>query len=206
MIADERPRLGEQQRRWLADLHAQHYEAMLRMAARALPAPSRANAEDLVQTVFAEAAATVLRRPTARIEEGWLIRRLRSRIIDYHRRAGRQRRLIAAASTEAASAPAAPSADEIVVDRSAVDDLLAAIPDPGDQLTLVFKLWGLSEAEIARRMSLGAEGRPVRNRLEQIKKRARAAQTADQRPPARVLACATCAGPPSRARRPAGRT
>jgi len=142
-----------------------------------------------------------------RIGEGWLMRRLRSRIKDYHRRAGRQQRLLAAvAGEEAAAAGAARSADELVLDRSAVDDLLAAIPDPDDQLTLVFKLWGLTEAEIAARMSLGAEGRPVRNRLEQIRKQARAVRRADQPPPARIPTCTTCARPPSGVQRPVGRT
>jgi DNA-directed RNA polymerase specialized sigma24 family protein len=207
MIADERPRLGKEQGRLLARLHTRQFEPMVRMAARSLPPPSRANAEDIVQTVFAEAVATVVRRPTARIGEVWLIRRLRSRIIDYHRRAGRQRRLLTAvAGAEVVATEAAATAEEIVLDRSAVDALLATIPDRDDQFTLIFKLWGLSEAEIAARMSLPLEGRRVRDRLQKVRKQARAARRADEPPPVRILTGASGAGPPPRVRGPAGRT
>jgi RNA polymerase sigma factor (sigma-70 family) len=212
MSADERPRLGEEQRRWLADLHAQHYEPLLRMAARALPPPSRANAEDVVQTVFLEAAAEASQRPSQRVGKGWLISRLRSRIVDHHRRSGRQQRLVAAAAAADVTAPqAAPSAEEVVVARSGVDDLLATIPDRDDQLTLVFKLYGFSEAEIARRMSLGPAGRPVRDRLQRARKQVRAARAAPRPEPAlpaarSLAAAASPAAPLPRARAPTGST
>ncbi|TMC13568.1 MAG: sigma-70 family RNA polymerase sigma factor [Chloroflexi bacterium] len=211
MSTDERPRLGEEQRRWLADLHARHYEPLLRMAGRALPPPSRANAEDVVQTVFLEAAAEAARRPSRRVGKGWLITRLRSRIVDHRRRSGRQQRLLAAAAAADVTAPqAAPSAEEVVVARSRVDDLLATIPDRDDQLTLVFKLYGYSEAEIARRMSLGAAGRPVRDRLQRARKQMRATRAAPKPEPAlpaaRTLAAVSAAAPLPRARAPTGST
>jgi RNA polymerase sigma factor (sigma-70 family) len=188
MMTDGRPQLGEEQGQWLADLYARQFEPMVRRAARKLPPPSHANAEEVVQTVFAEAAAAASRCPAVRIGEGWLTRRLRSRIVDYHRRAGRQQRLLGAvASVEAASIESARWAEEIVVDRSAVDALLAAIPDPDDQLTLAFKLYGYSEAEIATRMSLGPQGRPVRDRMQRIRRQARAAQNAEP-----GAACSSC--------------
>src|SRR5262245_42531873 len=93
MHAGQRPRLSEEQREWLADLHVRLFDRMRRIAIRSLPPP---DAEDVVQIVFAEALQAALELPQVRIGDGWLIRRLRSRIIDYHRRSSRQQRLLAA--------------------------------------------------------------------------------------------------------------
>jgi len=168
MSGGERPRLGEEQRQLLAELHARLFEPMRRMAVHALPPSNRASAEDVVQTVFAEAASAMLERPRLRIGDGWLFTRLRSRIVDCHRHSARQRRLMLAVVT--IDAPV--SAEELVVDRAAVDGLLAAIPDPDDQLTLAFRLFGYTEAEIAARMSLSYERRQVRERLRKVRRRA----------------------------------
>jgi RNA polymerase sigma factor (sigma-70 family) len=178
MPAVERPQLGEEQRRWLAELHARQFERMVRMAARALPPPSRANAEDVVQTVFAEAVTAAMNRPLVRLGEGWLIERLRSRISDHHRRDGRQQRLLESAATVAP----APSAEEVAIDRAAVHDLVAAIPDADDRRTLRLKLSGYTEAEIAARLGLSYEGRQVRDGMRRIRTRMGARRDADRQP------------------------
>src|ERR1700730_1911919 len=128
MPADGRSHLGDEQPRWLADLQQRQFDLMLSIATRALPPPNRANAEDVVRTVFAEAVAATLQRPRLRIGEGWLMKQLRSRIADHYRHAGHEQRLPAAAVT----VEAAPSPDDILAERSAVDELLAGVPDPGD--------------------------------------------------------------------------
>jgi DNA-directed RNA polymerase specialized sigma24 family protein len=175
MMGDERPRLGEEQRRWLAELHAAQFEPMLRIAVRALPQPSWANAEDVVQTVFAEAANRAACRPGERVGTGWLIKRLRSRIVDLRRRVCRQQRML----TALALADLAPSPDDVAIDRSSAAELLASIPDEDDRRTLALKLSGFSEAEIARRMTLPPGSRQVRDRLLRLRRRV-SRQTAEQ--------------------------
>jgi DNA-directed RNA polymerase specialized sigma24 family protein len=165
MPAQERPPISVEQVQRLAELYASQGDRMRRMAARALPANSLVNAEDVVQTVFVEAIAASSKGQWVLIGEGWLIQRLRARILDQHRRLGRQQRRPAAAPVE----PMA-SAEELAIDGAAVDELLAAIPDPRDRLALAFKLYGYREAEIARLLSVPYAGRQVRDRLRRVRR------------------------------------
>lgn len=170
---DGSPRLTEPQP-WLRDLHARHFDRLVRIAERMLPPPATANAEDIVQTVFAEAVAASLREPEIQVGAGWLIRRLRSRIADHHRHSRRQRRLLEAATAH----DAPPSAAEIAIDRSAVHDLLAVIPDPADRLALALRIQGYREQEIAVRLCVDYGGRQVRDRMRRIRRRVSAHRAA----------------------------
>lgn len=194
MCGDRNAGLGEQ-RAHLTDLHARHFQRLVRMAERLLPPPHTANAEDVVQTVFAEALAASLRRPELRLGEGWLIRRLRSRIADHHRQSRRQQRLVATLG----SAWATPTALEIAIDRATVEELLATIPDRFDRLTLALRIHGYRESEIAARLSVSYEGRLVRDRMKRIRRRVAAHRPAGPHGQAED----TIGPPPSRSRRAA---
>jgi len=165
MSARGQPRLTAEQVRWLSDLAASQHTRLVRMAGRALPASDRTHAEDVVQTVFTEAVAASAGRPWIRIGAGWLVKRLRARIIDHHRRASRQQRLAAMPMADVVA-----SVEDLAADRAAVDELLAAVPDSEDRLALAFKLYGYREAEIADMLSLPPEGRRVRDRMQRVRR------------------------------------
>jgi RNA polymerase sigma factor (sigma-70 family) len=159
-------RLSEEQRRRLQELFEQQYGRMVRIARRALRQEGQADAEDIVQGIFLEAVVSCGNRPENVLGPGWLMRRLRSRIADQHRsRARQQRRVAAAAGLEPPRA-----VEDLADDRAAINELLAAIPDPGDRLTLALKLRGYREADIAALMSVPPGGRAVRDRLQRVRR------------------------------------
>jgi RNA polymerase sigma factor (sigma-70 family) len=180
--SDYRALLGrpvEEQDQWFRELYERRYERMVRVARRALPPDCRADAEDIVQGVFLEALVRRVDQTRRALGDGWLRRRLRSRIADRYRCRERQRRLIeAAASTERPQA-----VEEIAADRAAVDDLLAAIPDPNDRLTLALKVRGFREEEIAALLSVPYEGRAIRDRMQRVRKQVGAWHAARSGPP-----------------------
>lgn len=166
ILVEERLQLGDEQRRLLEQLHEQTSNRMLRIAMRALPDANIVDAEDVVQTVFAEAAAAMADRPYLRTGEGWLIQRLRSRIGDHYRRQRRQQCLLAALVEDEPHQ----SAEDVVADRFAVTELVETIPDRLDRMTLAARMQGYREADIARLLGLSLEGRQVRDRLRRIRK------------------------------------
>jgi len=182
MSAHAQPLLTPEQVRRLAELYASHSDLMLRIAARALPASGSVSADDVVQTVFLEAVAASSDRPWVHIGAGWLIQRLRARILDQHRRAGRQQRLLAAvASVEHPS-----SAEDVALDGAAVQELLAAVPDPYDRLTLALRLSGYREAEVARLLSIPYERRQVRDRMRRVRAQVDALRSGARGPESRA--------------------
>lgn len=170
------PRLAIESRAWLRELYAGQRDRMVRMAERALPAGERVDAEDLVQTVFTEAARRCASSPTFSPGDGWVWQRLRSRIADLHRRRYRDRRagLEPLADPERLLLgwePVAPP-DEQAVERLAIEELLEAIADPADRAALALRLRGLREVEIAQLLNVDPRSRQVRDRLARARQQA----------------------------------
>ena len=149
---------------------------MVRFCQRALPLGRLADAEDIVQSVFTEAVALRQRDPSRMLDDAWLMRRLRSRIVDAYRQRTREQRLLEAI----ANAERSVSVEDIAVDRARVADLLATIPDRRDRQTLILKLDGYREAEIAELMRCKPGGRPIRDGMQRVRRQAACWRTPDQ--------------------------
>jgi DNA-directed RNA polymerase specialized sigma24 family protein len=173
-----RPRLSFEQQARLLALYLREHDRMLRLAERALPAQDRDRAEDVVQTVFAEAAQRCATVPSFLPGEGWLHQRLRSRIADQHRQRYRDRRFGLRSLSDPDSRlicltladPGTPP-DEEAIGRVTVRQLLATIPDARDRAALALRIEGLREADIARLLSLNHRTRQVREALTRARRR-----------------------------------
>jgi RNA polymerase sigma factor (sigma-70 family) len=154
------------QQRWVAASYTRLIGRMTRIAQRSLPASSLASAEDLVQQVFEEAWRTCSGDPSFLPGDGWLIQRLRSRILDSFRRSRRESR----PAPVLALGSRTQSHEEVALANLTVEELIRHIPDPSDQLMLKLKMQGLTEREIAAIFNLRAEGRQVRDRLKRIRR------------------------------------
>ena len=163
-------KISEEQQRRLQELFEQQYGRMVRIARRALCQGGQADAEDVVQGIFLEAVVSCANKPQNVLGPGWLMRRLQSRIADQHRIRARQQRRVAAAAGLERPRPV----EDIAADRAAINELLAAVPDPGDRLTLALKLRGYREADIAALMSVPPGGRSVRDRLQRVRRQLQA--------------------------------
>jgi RNA polymerase sigma factor (sigma-70 family) len=148
---------------------------MVSFARLQLPAGDLERPEDLVQTVFSEAAEALSAAMSPPRGAGWLYERLRSRIIDRRRRARKQR----AASLEDSEAAVhllrdkAETPEELVVSRDSLEGLLTAVSDLIDRAALRYRLEGYSEREISAILSLNYPHRQVRERIRRAKRQLR---------------------------------
>jgi len=179
----------EQQRRIesLYDLRGR----LIAFAGRSLPTDELDSAEDLVQALFVEATRRCRSSPGFLPAEGWLLCRLRSRIIDRYRRRDRERqhglRRCPAPDAWAAQVVAAEqvvSPDEEAIANVRVEELLATIPDPKDRAALRLKTRGLREVDIARLLGIRYETREVRDRLARARRQVREATRLNDGPAA----------------------
>jgi RNA polymerase sigma factor (sigma-70 family) len=184
--------LGPDQQRRLESLYGQ-YGRLIALATRSLPTDERDSAEDLVQAVFLEATARCCASPHFLPGKGWLLRRLRSRIVDRYRRRGRERkhgfyRSPAADpwTAQVVSAERAVSAEEEAVANIRVEELLATIPDPKDRAAIRLKIEGLQEADIARLLGVHYPTRQVRDRLARARRQVKEAARRDGGPDRRM--------------------
>jgi len=162
-----------QRQQRLAELYEGNFDRMLRMARRALSGAGGTLAEDLVQTVFLEAAAASTRSDAAPPGEGWLYLRLRARVADHFRMARAQQTLPLEEQLMERPDRSAESPGERATERLYESQLLAAVPDPLDRAVLQQILAGYTEAEIASRLNLSYARRQVRDRLKRARRYAK---------------------------------
>jgi len=171
------PRLSLEQQGRLLYLYIRQRDRLIRMARGALPVEAADDAEDLIQAVFSEAVQRCARAPSFRPGEGWLVRRLRSRVIDRYRERYRDRRsgVLSLDDVESwaghlVAADRVASPDEVAVARVTVEQLLATVADPQDRAALQLRVEGLREADIARLLHLSYRTRQVRDRLARARR------------------------------------
>jgi RNA polymerase sigma factor (sigma-70 family) len=167
----------------LAALYESNFDRMLRMARRTLSGADDTLAEDLVQTVFVEAAAASRRPGADPPGEGWLYLRLRARIADHFRSARAQQTLSRQEPVLNGPDAAAEYPGELVTERLYEGQLLAAVPDPLDRAVLEQTLAGYTEGEIASRLNLSYSRRQVRDRLKRARRYARQWMAPEPRQP-----------------------
>jgi DNA-directed RNA polymerase specialized sigma24 family protein len=158
----------------LADLYEDNFGRMLRMARGALSGADDTLAEDLVQTVFVEAAAASRRPGADPPGEGWLYLRLRARIADHFRSARAQQTLSRQEPVLNGPDAAAEYPGELVTERLYEGQLLAAVPDPLDRAVLEQTLAGYN---------LSYSRRQVRDRLKRARRYARQWMAPEPRQP-----------------------
>ncbi len=166
-----RPLDREQEGRLLY-LYIRQRDRLIEMARRALPVHERDCADGVVQDVFAEAVGRCAAASSFLPDEGWLWRRVRSRITDRWRLSSRTRRSEPRSTPDADDSPGllAPverpaSLDEATAAPVTVQELLATVPVPTDRAALQLRIEGLPDADIARLLQLDSRSRQVRDRL-----------------------------------------
>lgn len=129
----------------------EHYEELLAFVRRRIG--PRGDAEDVVQEVFAAAAAALVRSPEATPPTlAWLYVVARRRLVDRLRRARRD--TVALEAVGELAAPERPYGPRVA---SALAQALAALPDGQRRVVALRLLEGRSFADVAARLGISEE-------------------------------------------------